>query len=192
MTLHVSIVVGNPKPNSRTRKVAETLVERLFGHFDHELLVIDLADHMHEIFDWPSERMQSLNSKVAASDFAVYASPTYKATFTGLLKSFLDRYPADALAGQVAIPVLIGADLAHSMGPTVNLAPLLAELGAVVPGRGLYFVVEQMDRLDDVVRREADRYAANLRRLAHVGHSLGMAHATEPEQVSKSYEGATP
>ncbi len=172
MTLKVSIIAGNPKPQSRTLKVAQTLVEKLLEAGSYEVEVIDLAEHVDEIFAWPSEKMAALNASVAASDVAVFASPTYKATYTGLLKAFLDRYPANALAGVTAIPVMTGADQTHSMGPTVNLAPLLVELGATVPGRGFYFVTGQMDHLDEVVQNAADEYAANLRRLGNVATAL--------------------
>ncbi|MFB7329205.1 NADPH-dependent FMN reductase [Streptomyces sp. NPDC056190] len=172
MTLKVSLVVGNPKPQSRTLKVAEALVRKLLDEGQYELEVIDLANHTDEILAWPSDKMEALNEQVAASDLAIFASPTYKATYTGLLKSFLDRYPANGLAGVTAIPVLTGADLTHSMGPTVNLAPLLVELGATVPGRGFYFVISQMDRLDEVVQAAADEYAANVRRIAGIAPSL--------------------
>lgn len=172
MTLKVSIIAGNPKPQSRTLKVAQSLVEKLFEAGSYEVEVIDLAEHVDEIFAWPSEKMASLNASVAASDVAVFASPTYKATYTGLLKAFLDRYPASGLAGVTAIPVMTGADQTHSMGPTVNLAPLLVELGATVPGRGFYFVTAQMDHLDEVVQAAANEYAANLRRLGNVATGL--------------------
>jgi FMN reductase len=165
MSVKVSVVVGNPKPQSRTLKVATTLVERLLNPGSYDLTVIDLADHESEIFTWPSERMAALNGVVAASDLVVFASPTYKATFTGLLKAFLDRYPANGLAGVVAIPVLTIADGTHTMAPTHNFAPLLAELGAIVPGRGFAFVSSQMDRLEELVEAAASEYRANLARV---------------------------
>lgn len=172
MTLKVSVIAGNPKSQSRTLKVAQALVEKIFEAGTYEVEVIDLADHVDEIFTWPSDKMASLNARVAASDVAIFASPTYKATYTGLLKAFLDRYPASGLAGVTAIPVMTGADQTHSMGPTVNLAPLLVELGATVPGRGFYFVTGQMDRLEETVQAAADEYATNLRRLANVATAL--------------------
>ncbi len=172
MPLKVTIVVGNPKPASRTRRVAETLVQTLLRPQEYDLEVIDLADHVDEIFTWPSETMTTLNGSVAASDLVVFASPTYKATYTGLLKAFLDRYPANGLAGVTAIPVHTGADFTHAMGATFTLAPLLAELGATVPGRGFYLSLTQLDRLDEVVQAAAAEYAANLTRLARIAQAV--------------------
>lgn len=186
--MKATIVVGNPKPRSRTRKVAETLARNLLAADDHDLEVIDLADHSAEIFAWPSERMAELNARVAGSDLVLFASPTYKATYTGLLKAFLDRYPANGLAGVVAIPVFTGADLTHSMGPNVTLAPLLMELGAIVPGRGLYFVASQMDQLDDIIRTAADEYAANFSRLFSVATGIRPVGAAPSDRV---LDGAT-
>lgn len=172
MSLKVTVVVGNPKPASRTRKVAELLVERLLRPGAYELVVIDLADHTDEIFVWPSEKMAALNARVSESDLVVFASPTYKATYTGLLKAFLDRYPANGLAGVTAIAVHTGADFAHAMGPTFTLAPLLVELGATVPGRGFYLPLTQLEKVDDVVAAAAAEYAANMTRIARIAGSV--------------------
>jgi len=168
----VTIVVGNPKPHSRTRKVAETLVEKLLKPSSYELHVIDLAEYSEHVFTWPSDLMDSLNAEVVESDLAVFASPTYKATYTGLLKAFLDRYAANGLRGVTAIPLLTGADQTHAMGPNVNLAPLLVELGAVVPGPGLYFITSQMDRLEDIVEAAAANYSFNFSQLVSVARCV--------------------
>lgn len=172
MTLAVSVVVGNPKPRSRTLAVAVALVERLLEPKSYDLTVIDLADYMDEIFDWSSARVGAHNESVARSNLVVFASPTYKATYTGLLKAFLDRYPTGGLSGVVAIPVHTGADLGHSMGPSVSLAPLLTELGAVVPGHGFYFVTGDMDAIDEAVEQAAATYAANITAVAGVSGAL--------------------
>src|SRR6218665_1889483 len=166
MTLKISLLLLTPKAQSGTRKVATTLVEHLLEPGSYHLDIIDLANHQSAVFDWPSETMGALNASVAESDLVVFASPTYKATYTGLLKAFLDRYPANGLHGVIAIPVLTGGDASHSMGPTHNVAPLLAELGAIVPGRGLYFIASQMDQVDKIVDAAATEYRVNLARLA--------------------------
>lgn len=166
--LSVTVVVGNPKPRSRTLSVATSLVTHLLGEQDVALTTVDLAEYVDGVFRWPNPQLDALAAQVATSDIAIFASPTYKATYTGLLKAFLDRYPANGLAGLVAIPVHTGGDLAHSMGPTVNLAPLLMELGAIVPGRGFYFVTSGMDRMDQVVAEAAASYRSNLERVARI------------------------
>ncbi|WP_350353317.1 NAD(P)H-dependent oxidoreductase [Microbacterium sp. A8/3-1] len=172
MALTATIVVGNPKPRSRTRAVAEALLERLLTPGSYDLEVIDLADHVDEVFRWPSVTMDTLNTRVAESDLAIFASPTYKASYTGLLKTFLDRYPTNGLAGVISIPVHTGGDLTHALAPTANLAPLLMELGAVVPGRGFYVVTGELDRLDELVDAAAAEYTANLARMATLSISM--------------------
>jgi FMN reductase len=163
--LSICVVVGNPKANSRTRQVAETLVAALFGE-GHDVQVVELTDHAGTIFNWGDEALGKLTEQVAASDVAVFATPTYKAAYTGLLKAFLDRYQAGGLDGVIAVPVFTGADKTHSMGPDVTLVPLLLELGAVVPGRGLYFLAGEIDRVKEIVAEHAATYAANIRRIA--------------------------
>jgi FMN reductase len=174
--VRITVVAGNPKPQSRTLQVALRLVEHLApGGPAPE--VVDLAEHADELFAWPSETMAALNEQVATSDLVVLASPTYKATYTALLKAFLDRYAAGGLAGVTVIPVMTGGDLTHAMGADSHLVPLLLELGAVVPGRGLYFVTSQMDELDSIVAEAATTYAANLARLAALHTSISTPEA---------------
>lgn len=71
----------------------------------------------------------------------VVASPTYKGTYTGLLKAFLDLFDAGSLRGTVAIPVMTVGSATHHMAAGMHLAPLFVELGAAVPASPL--VVEE-------------------------------------------------
>lgn len=133
-TPRVAVVVGNPKPRSRTYDAALVLADRLGGAD----LVVDLADHAGELFDWGSQTVSDLVEQVAGSLVVVIASPTYKATYTGLLKAFLDRFPHQGLGGVTAVPLMLGGSPAHSLAVEHGLRPLLVELGASVPTRGLY------------------------------------------------------
>lgn len=130
----VAVVVGNPKPRSRTHEAALSLADRLGGAD----LVVDLADHASELFDWSSATVGDLVEQVAASSVVVVASPTYKATYTGLLKAFLDRFPHQGLGGVTAVPLMLGGSPAHSLAPEHGLRQVLVELGASVPTRALY------------------------------------------------------
>ena len=93
---------------------------------------------------------------MAGSDLVVVASPTYKATYTGLLKAFVDRYGNDGLAGTVAVPVMTGAGAGHALAVEVHLRPLLVELGP--PCRPAAVLTEdQLGDLDTVVGAWAQR-----------------------------------
>ncbi|MCK1679605.1 NAD(P)H-dependent oxidoreductase [Bradyrhizobium sp. 147] len=85
--IQISSVVGNPKPASRTRSIGKQLVKRLFPSGSHEFVVIDLADHPDKLFTLLCDEITKLNAAVAASQLAVFASPTYKATSPGPAKA---------------------------------------------------------------------------------------------------------
>jgi FMN reductase len=156
--MKVAVVVGNPKAASRTLRVALAVADQLAKRVGDsaDRLVVDLADVASELFDPESKKVQQLLDGVVASDLLVVASPTYKATYTGLLKSFFDRYGNDALSGSVGIAVMTGAAPIHALAPEVHLRPLLVELGATTPTRGLYVTESQFDDLDAVIGAWAD------------------------------------
>lgn len=162
--MKLSIVVGNPKPQSRTRALAHAVAERIAhaaGAADRPH-VVDLADHGADLFTWPHEGLARVAEAVAASDVVVVASPTFKGSYTGLLKAFLDRYDTDALAGVVAVPVMTGNAPNHALAVDVALRTVLVELGASVPSRGLYFVMTQVDERDAVVDAWAENNVARI------------------------------
>jgi FMN reductase len=183
--LKVTVVVGNPKPKSRTAQIATRVVEILCTADTYSMALIDLADHTDEIFAWPSEKMTRLNTRVAESDLVIIASPTYKGTYTGLLKAFLDRYANLGLSGVVAVPVMTGADTRHALAPEVSLRPLLVELGAVVPTQGLYFVMDQIDEIDEVVSTWAGECAQRIAvHLKTVLNAINTSPATSASEVA--------
>ena len=130
----IAVVVGNPKPGSRTLAAARYLTRQLAGEPD---LVVDLADLGAALLDWEDPGVADLVRQVGGADLVVVASPTYKATYTGLLKLFLDRFSTTGLSG-VAIPLMLGAGPTHALAPELTLRPLLTEIGGTVPVRGLY------------------------------------------------------
>ena len=136
--MSVTVVVGNPRPRSRTYQAALLVAERLTGVPAD--LAVDLVDLGPALLDWSDQTVARTVAAVQASDLVIVASPTYKATFTGLLKLFLDRISGGALAGVTAVPLMLGGDWRHSLAPEVFLKPVLAELGASCPTRGLFLL----------------------------------------------------
>jgi FMN reductase len=168
--VELSVLVGNPKPRSRTLAIAEAVAERVAAATGASVArTIDLCDHADDLFKWPHDGIAALNEAVAGSEYLVVASPTYKAAYTGLLKAFLDRYPNNGLAGVIAFPVMTGASLVHAMAIDTQLRPVLVELGASVPTRGLFFEMSHMGELDAVVDTWAQENLTRLTRTEVTG-----------------------
>jgi FMN reductase len=136
--MSVVVVVGNPKPRSRTFHAAQLVAEKLTGRAPD--LAVDLVDLGPVLLDWNDSKVAQAVTDVTAADLLVVASPTYKATYTGLLKLFLDRFAAGSLARVTAVPLMLGGDWRHSLAPEAFLKPVLAELGASSPTRGLFLL----------------------------------------------------
>jgi FMN reductase len=164
----VAVIVGNPKPRSRTLAVAERVAAVALaaaGLAAGPPNVVDLALLGPQLFDFGSAAVRAEVDAVSAADLVVVASPTYKATYTGLLKAFLDHFSTTSLAGVTAVPVMVAAAPVHALAVEVHLRPLLVELGATVATRGLCVLEAQLDDLDAVVRPWAAAAAPALRAL---------------------------
>jgi FMN reductase len=151
--MRLAVVVGNPKPASRTLRVALAAADVVATVVDEtsDRLVVDLAEYGADLLDRNSERSTRLSAQVAACELIVVASPTYKATYTGLLKVFFDRYGNRPLEGSVAVPVMTGASPVHALAPETHLRPLLVELGAATPSRALYVTESDLGDLGPVL-----------------------------------------
>lgn len=141
--LDVVVVVGNPKPASRTRQAAELVAERVTGRPAEA--VIDLADLGARLLGWGDEEVGAAKARVLAAEVVVVASPTYKATYTGLLKLFLEQFDAGELAGAPALPVMLGGSPAHALAGEHTLKPILAEIGFSCPTPSLYLLDHEWD-----------------------------------------------
>lgn len=155
----IAIVVGNPNPNSRTREAAEHLAERIATLSGLPIApTIDLIDHADGLFQWQSPALDELTARVAASRLAIFASPTYKASYTGLLKAFLDRYPTHGLAGVTAVPLFTMGSPHHTLAVEFTLRPLLVELAASTPTSGLSLDTSDYDQWDAALDAWVDRH----------------------------------
>lgn len=161
-----TVLVGNPHRGSRTATAARAVAHhaaRATG-LPPEQEVLELADLSPLLLTpGPTLDVRSALERVSGSDLLVVASPTYKATYTGLLKVFLDLLPSGGLAGVTAVPVLVMASPAHTLAVDVHLRPLLLELGATVPTSGLALLQDTVPADED----HAPRLDAVLEPWAH-------------------------
>jgi FMN reductase len=132
------VVVGNPKPRSRTLDAGVLVAQKLTGKAPDT--VLDLVELGAALLEFGNSSVATAIQSVQQAQVAIFASPTFKATYTGLMKLFLDQFPPDGLAGITAFPVMLGAGPAHLLAPELLFKPVLVELGAICPAVGLYLI----------------------------------------------------
>jgi FMN reductase len=166
----VAVVVGNPKPRSRTYHAGHIVAERLAG--EPPDVTIDLADLGAALLDWSDPGVAELVTAVQAADLVVVASPTYKGSYTGLLKLFLDRFGAGSMTG-TAVPVMLGGHWKHALAPELLLKPILVEIGATCPTSGLFLLeseYEESETLEGWLARARPQVVATTAALGSDGH----------------------
>lgn len=169
----VHVVVGNPHAGGRTSQVGIAVGEALCElRPDLSIDVIELAVHAPQMFEWNDPDLAEVVDRIMHGSALVVASPTYKASYTGLLKAFLDRFAAGSLVGVVTVPVMLGAGEQHALAVESQLRPVLVELGATMPAAGLYVVDSELDGVPDIVDRWLDTHRPVLEPLLGVGDTL--------------------
>jgi FMN reductase len=151
------VLSGNPRAGSRTSAFAVQLAGSL-GHPDPE--VIELADAVAINFDAepvaPRKPRPDAVDVVTAARVLIVATPSYKGTFTGLLKVFLDRLAAGDLAGVTVVPVAVAGSPAHAEATAADLLRLVRELGADAPS-AVAILESRLADADEVTARHARR-----------------------------------
>ncbi|MDT3428144.1 FMN reductase [Paenibacillus forsythiae] len=146
----IVVINGTPSLVSRINAVIE-YAENALGGKGFEVERINVAelppeDLIHTKFE--SEHIVKANGLVAEADAVIVVSPVYKASYTGVLKTFLDLVPQKGLAGKIVLPLFMGGSLAHLLTIDYALKPVLSVLGARHILGGVYAVDSQVVRND--------------------------------------------
>lgn len=157
---------------SRTLQLAERFGKTIFNQSEVEMESYDLAELAQTIFERDPRQVRVVMKAITRSDLIIVASPTYKATYTGLLKAFFDHFPTDGLKGVIVLPVMTGGAPLHALAPSAHLVPLLMELGAAIPVRPFYFDTGNIEDSDKEIESAAKLARMNLRRIAEVCSAL--------------------
>ncbi len=162
MTDRIVTVVGNPKPESQTLHAARTLAEALNAAIvgSENGRVIDLAPLADGLLaPWrqsPDARDAGASAQSAA--LLVIGTPTYKASFSGLLKLFLDTFPAGSLSKTVVVPVVLSGGPAHRYLADIQLHQVLSDLAAISPAPSFLLEESELPELTDLVNTYARDY----------------------------------
>ena len=130
--MQVVAIGGSPSLKSRSGLLLERarhgLQRRGVEVVSYQIRDFPAEDLLHARFDSP--RVIDLQQQVAAADGLLIATPVYKASLSGALKTLLDLLPERALEHKVVLPLSTGGSNAHMLAVDYALRPVLAALKA--------------------------------------------------------------
>ncbi|MFL6710825.1 MAG: NADPH-dependent FMN reductase [Massilia sp.] len=144
--MSVLLIGGSTSPNSSTTRLLHHIGERLasHGHHSSRLQVRELPAQALLHADFKDGAIVGALAQVAESDAVVIATPVYKASYTGILKAFLDLLPQDGLEGKLVLPIATGGSQSHMLALDYALRPVLASLSARFILPSIYATSEQL------------------------------------------------
>ncbi|AZF66681.1 MULTISPECIES: NADPH-dependent FMN reductase [Pseudomonas] len=123
---------GSPSQRSRSgvllEKTRQWLQDKGVEVVSYQIRDFPAEDLLHARFDSP--KVIDLLQQVANADGLVIATPVYKASFSGALKTVLDLLPERALAHKIVLPMATGGSIAHMLAVDYALKPVLSALKA--------------------------------------------------------------
>lgn len=131
MPLRVVALVGSPSRPSSTAAVVSQILNELPDSIGRTLISLNdipaealLSGNLNE------PTLQAAIEAVEAADGIVIGTPIYKASLSGLMKSFIDTLPQYGMADKVVWPVGTGGSLAHALALDYGVRPILQSMGA--------------------------------------------------------------
>lgn len=149
----VILINGNNKIDSRLTGV-QSVIEQSFQKqrvqteviYVHQLPANDLIRA-----NFNSEILQRELKKVVEADVIVLLTPIYKASYTGILKTFIDLIPQKGFEEKIVWPVAIGGTAHHLLAIDYTLKPLAITLGATQIAKSVFVQEQQVTKVDALV-----------------------------------------
>jgi len=139
-------------------------------------LAVDIANA--SVSGLVSQRLAAAIATVTSADGVVLATPIYKASYSGLFKSFVDVLDNDALLGMPLLLLATGGSPRHALAVDSELRPLAAYLRALVVPTALYASPEDWGTSGArALAARVDRAAGELLTLVRSGAGRDMVAA---------------
>lgn len=125
---------GSPSPNSRTQRLLSYLLAHLEQDgFDTNLLPLaTLTGDALIRADVTAPDIASALADIDKARVVIVGTPIYKASYSGLLKVFLDLLPQRGLDGKIVLPIATGGSQSCLLALDYALRPVVQSLGADV------------------------------------------------------------
>jgi FMN reductase len=184
----IAVVTAGLSEPSSTRLLAEQLAaatqKALPGS---EIVVIELRELAHDIVNnlltgFAAPALQRALDHVASADALIAVTPLYRASYTGLFKSFFDVLDVDALRDKPVLIAATGGTPRHSLALEHALRPLFAYLHAVVMPTAVFAATSDWGTPGEgtALVERIDRAGAELARFV-----TGAGNPTQPGQSSQ-------
>lgn len=194
----VVVTAGLSEPSSTAllgERIADSVLARLRSEaHEVEVETVSLRGLAHGIADYmtmgfPSGEVGRALDTVRSADALIAVTPTFKAGYTGLFKSFWDLTDDDDLVGVPTVVAATGGTARHSLVIESSLRPLFAYLHADVVPTGVFAATDDFGA-DDSLQHRIDRAGAEL--ADRIAWKLGGEHPGESDPMTAEPEPASP
>ncbi|SFG57318.1 NADPH-dependent FMN reductase [Pseudomonas sp. NFACC45] len=131
---------GSPSRRSRSGVLLERskrwLQQQRVEVVSYQIRDFPAEDLLHARFGSPM--VVDFLEQIEHADGLLIATPVYKASFSGALKTVLDLLPERALAHKVVLPMATGGSIAHMLAVDYALKPVLSALKAEEMLHGIF------------------------------------------------------
>lgn len=183
MTSVVVISAGTGVPSS-TRMLGDAISKSIANQLPGtQITAVELRDHAVSIAHamtggFTNPELSEVVRQVEGADIIVAVTPVFKASMSGLFKSFFDILDNNAVEGKTVILGATGGSSRHSLVIDMAMRPLLAYLRANVVPTGIYAAPEDwsdgylMKRIDDAAKEAINAGRIESRRADKAMESL--------------------
>lgn len=139
---HIVAILGSVTPPGRLSGAIEQAVARSRAA-GQSCALFDLAGLNIGFAGRPADDPANADASrivdaVSAAHAVLFATPVYRASFTGALKNLLDLLPAESLMSKPAGIVAMGASQHHFLGVDRHLRDVLSWFGALIAPVSVY------------------------------------------------------
>jgi FMN reductase len=147
---NIIVISGSPSHPSRSSAISSFIEKSLIkqGHHVSTITVRDIPPEDLVYANFNSPVIKEALAQIEQAQAVIVVSPVYKATYTGVLKAFLDLIPEKGLADKVVLPVASGGSYAHLISIEYAFKPLFSILGSEEIKNGVYVVDSQITYQD--------------------------------------------
>jgi len=141
-------IAGSPSQTSRSSAVLELtrLILEKQGMDVSCLSVKDVPPEDLVFANFESDTLKRAQDMIEQAQAIIIGTPVYKASYTGVLKAFLDLMPQYAFSGKTVLPIATGGTITHLLSIDYAMKPLFSVLGATHILRGVFILDSQMQR----------------------------------------------